>query len=342
VDEEAPNFRRWTRASKAKAGAFAALLVIAPTSAWAVMFRMPGDSFAGELAPLSMAEAATRDALRADLVALAEGIGERNVGRPAALEEAAAYVERGLRAVGYEPSRQPVDADGVACANIDAERRGTSDEIVLVGAHYDSALGTPGANDNASGVAVLLAVARGLSWQSVPTRRTLRLVAFVNEEPPYFRTPRMGSAVYASRSAARGEHIVAMLSLETLGYYSDAPGSQAYPFPMDLAYPDRGNFVAFIGDVGSRELVRAAVDAFRSSTAFPSEGAALPAKTIGVGWSDHEPFWNAGYPAIMVTDTALFRYRAYHTRNDTLDQIDVDRLARVTGGITRVIEALLK
>jgi Peptidase family M28 len=235
MDEEAPNFRRWSRASKARALAIAALLFAVPTVAWGVMFRMPGRSFAGGLPALSAEDAATREQLRADLAELAERIGERNVAHPAALGEAAALVERSFRAAGYTPTRQVMDVDGVACANLEAERRGSVDEIVLVGAHYDSAAGSPGANDNGSGVVVLLAVARRLA--ALSPRRTLRLVAFVNEEPPYFRTSRMGSAVYAARSAERGERIVAMLSLETLGYYTDAAGSQSYPFPMDLAYP---------------------------------------------------------------------------------------------------------
>jgi Zn-dependent M28 family amino/carboxypeptidase len=170
----------------------------------------------------------------------------------------------------------------------------------------------------------------------------VRFVAFSNEEPPYFRTPRMGSAVYAARSAARRERIVAMLSLETMGYFTDAPATQAYPFPTSFFYPEQGNFIAFIGDVGSGSLVRSALGAFRSSTQFPSEGAALPANTVGVDWSDHASFRGQGFPAIMVTDTAFFRYRQYHSPDDTVDRVDVDRLARVTQGLRHVVEALAR
>jgi Zn-dependent M28 family amino/carboxypeptidase len=302
------------------------------------MIRMPGESFEGPLPALDPREVALRDALRTDLSELVGRFGERNVANPASLEAAAAWVEGELRAAGHRTARQTQLVDGVNCENIEAERTGTSDEIVLVGAHYDSARGTSGANDNGSGVVALLALSRALAGGS--SRRTVRFVAFANEEPPYFRTPQMGSAIYAARSAARGERIVAMLSLETMGYFTDAPASQQYPFPMSLFYPDRGDFIAFIGDVGSRNLVRAAVSTFRATTRFPSEGAALPAKTTGVGWSDHASFWDYGYPAIMVTDTALFRYRQYHSPNDTLDRVDVDRLARVTEGLRRVVEAL--
>jgi hypothetical protein len=338
VAEDIPDFRRWTLAAKLRMAVVTAVLVGAPTVAWWLMIRMPGDSFKGPLPALGSHESALESALQVDLEHLAVRIGERNTTTPGSLEATASWLEGELGAAGCRVARQTQYVDGVRCDNVEAERRGTSDEIVLVGAHYDSARGTPGANDNGSGVAVLLALSRSLCGGS--SRRTLRFVAFANEEPPYFRTSRMGSAIYAARSAARGERIVGMLSLETMGYFTDAPASQEYPFPMGLFYPDRGEFIAFIGDVGSRSLVRSALHTFRATTPFPSEGAALPARTLGVGWSDHASFWDFGYPAIMVTDTALFRYRQYHSPNDTLDRIDVDRLARVTEGLQRVIEAL--
>ncbi len=340
VPEREPNFRRWTRAGKIKAALVAALLIGAPATVWTVMIRMPGASFEGPLPPLDENETAMRDGLKSDLARLVGRFGERNVAHPEALAGAATWIEGELGAAGYRTARQTEDVDGVACANIEAERPGTSDEIVLVGAHYDSARGTAGANDNGSGVASLLALARAFAGGS--SRRAVRFVAFVNEEPPYFHTSRMGSAIYAERSASRGERIASMLSLETMGYFSDAPGSQNYPFPMSFFYPDRGDFIGFIGDVGSRDLVREAVGTFRATTRFPSQGAALPARTIGVGWSDHASFWDHGYPAIMVTDTAPFRYRQYHSPNDTVDRVDVDKLARVTAGLRRVIEALAR
>jgi Zn-dependent M28 family amino/carboxypeptidase len=168
----------------------------------------------------------------------------------------------------------------------------------------------------------------------------VRCVLFVNEEPPYFQTEDMGSLAYARRSRARGEAIVAMLSLETLGYYSDEPGSQAYPPPFGLLYPKTGRFVGFVGNLGSRGLVRRAVRAFRRSAAFPSEGVAAPGWIMGIGWSDHWAFWETGYPGVMVTDTALFRYPHYHAPTDTPDRIDYGRLARVVDGLHGVVTAL--
>src|SRR5262249_21271394 len=160
------------------------------------------------------------------------------------------------------------------------------------------------------------------------------------EEPPYFQTPAMGSAVYARRCRERGEKVVAMLGLETIGYYTDRPGSQRYPFPFGLFYPKTGDFVAFVGNTGSRALVHRAVAAFRAGAPFPSEGAAAPAALQGVGWSDHWSFWQEGYPAVMVTDTAPFRNPDYHTPRDVPDRLAYAPMARVVAGLVRVVEAL--
>ena len=211
-------------------------------------------------------------------------------------------------------------------------------DIVIIGAHYDTVPGCAGANDNTTGVAAVLELARLLSTRI--TDRTVRLVAFVNEEPPFFRTDLMGSRVYARRCRERDDNVVAMLSLETIGFYADEPGSQKYPFPFSFFYPDTGNFVGFVGNLGSRSLTRRAIRAFRESTQLPSEGLAAPAWIPGIGWSDQWSFWQEGYPGVMITDTAPFRYPYYHTPQDTPDRIDYDRFARVVMGVSRVVEVL--
>jgi Zn-dependent M28 family amino/carboxypeptidase len=165
-------------------------------------------------------------------------------------------------------------------------------------------------------------------------------VLFVNEEPPFFATDGMGSFVHAKRAKERNEKIVAMLSLETMGYYSETKGSQHYPFPFSYLYPDTGNFIGFVGNLKSGALVRKIVRLFREHAEFPSEGIAAPAFIPGIGWSDHWSFWQHGYPALMVTDTAPFRYRHYHTPEDTEDKIDYEKLARVTIGLKAVVEGL--
>ena len=212
------------------------------------------------------------------------------------------------------------------------------DEIVVIGAHYDTVSGSPGANDNGSGVAALLALARRFAAR--PVARTLRFVAFVNEEQPYFQTYAMGSRVYARRCGQRREKVVAAVSLETIGYFSDAAGSQKYPPLLSAVYPTTGNFIGFVSDLRSLPLVDRVTAAFRRRARFPSEKGAMPSALPGVGWSDHWSFWQEGYPAVMVTDTAPYRYPHYHLASDTPDKIDYDRLARVVDGLVGVVGEL--
>ena len=302
--------------------------------------HMPNTSYSGPFKPLSESELLLKDNLKKHLYLLAEKIGERNIWHYNELNASADYIENTLAELGYDVSKQEYKIENKALKNIEAELVGSSkpEEIIIVGAHYDSVIGSPGANDNASGVAAVLEIARLLSKEKLP--RTLRMVAFVNEEPPFFQTEKMGSRIYAARSRKRGEKVVAMFSLETIGYYSDEPGSQHYPFPFGSFYPDTGNFIGFVGNISSRKLVRKALSSFRKNTPFPSEGLAAPGWFIGIGWSDHWSFWKEGYPAVMITDTALFRYEQYHTMEDTPDKIDYDRTARVVEGISRVVSEL--
>jgi len=304
------------------------------------MTGMPGSSWSGPLPPLTGEQQLIHDNLKRHVEALAGHIGERNVWRPEAMAAAAAYIRNTLEEAGYEVNVQPFSSRGLTVHNLEAvlPGHGAADDIIVAGAHYDSVAGTPGANDNASGVAALLELARVLAGTALP--RSVRFVAFANEEAPFFYSDEMGSKRYAARARARGERIAAMLSLETIGYYTDQPASQRYPFPFSWFYPDTGNFIGFVGDLSSWRLVRRATGAFRASTAFPSEGVAAPRATKGVHWSDHWAFWEAGYPAIMVTDTALYRYPHYHAATDTPDKLDYTGLARVTGGLAAVIAAL--
>ena len=271
---------------------------------------------------------------------LAATIGERNVWKYAALNRAADYVSSELTSSGYTPRRQTFDVSKMPVSNLEATLPGSvrAREIVVVGAHYDTVPGSPGANDNGTGVASVLELARRFSRR--PQSRTVRFVAFVNEEPPFFKTAQMGSLVYANAAHAGGDQVTGMLSLETMGYYSDAGGSQSYPAPITWLYPNVGNFIGFVADMRSAALLLKARRAFKRKTSFPLQSAALPAAVPGVGWSDHWAFWQAGYPALMVTDTAPFRYPWYHTAEDTPDKIDYHRLEQVVDGIEAVIESL--
>jgi Zn-dependent M28 family amino/carboxypeptidase len=304
------------------------------------MIRMPGDSFKGPLPPLTDEQRALEQELRSDVHQLAGIIGERNLFRYTQLVEAAAYIRGAFGHSGYDVRRQQYEVAGQTCENIEAHIVGVEkpDEILVVGAHYDSVQGSPGANDNATGVAALLALARSVA-RTRPLC-TVRFVAFTNEEPPLFQGPHMGSHVYAKQCRERCENIRLMLSLETIGYYSDEPRSQTYPFPFGLFYPSTANFIAFVSNMENAPWVKQLLTIFRVHARFPSEGGALWEWIPGVAWSDHWSFWRAGYPAVMVTDTAPNRYPHYHTAADTPDKVDFPKMVRVISGLQQVIGEL--
>ncbi|HUG52959.1 MAG TPA: M28 family peptidase [Vicinamibacteria bacterium] len=324
--------RGWLRAALVTTAPLAMLLGLAMFTT-----RMPGRSHQGPLPPLDRETTLLRERLRSHVEVLAGRIGERNLWRPEALAEAARYVEDAFRSSGHEVHSQAFTVEGRAVRNLEVRLPGAArpDEVVVVGAHYDSVLGSPGADDNATGVAALLEIARAGGGRR--PSRTLHLVAFVNEEPPFFLGEDMGSLRYARRLREEGRDVVAMLSLETIGYYSDRLGSQHYPFPFRLFYPDRGDFLGVVGNTASRALVRRTVASLRRHATLPAEGLAAPGWITGVGWSDHWSFWQHGYPAAMVTDTALFRYPHYHAPTDLPPEVDYDRHARAVAGLIAVV-----
>ncbi|HEX6136897.1 MAG TPA: M28 family peptidase [Casimicrobiaceae bacterium] len=278
--------------------------------------------------------------LRAHVDALAGRIGERNVLRPHALAAAADFIRREWAAQRHDVRAERYRAEGIDCENVEVSICGVSrpGEIVLLGAHYDTVAGSPGADDNASGVAALLEIGRALAGTA--PARTIRLVAFVNEEPPFFWSGQMGSQVHARAARRRGDDIRVMLSLEMLGCYSEAPGSQRYPPFLRWFYPGRGNFIAFVSDLGSRRALGEAVRAFRAQSDFPSESLATFRFVPGVAWSDQRSFWREGYRALMVTDTAFYRNPHYHTRLDTPERLDYASMARVVKGLAGTAFAL--
>lgn len=314
----------------------AVLAVIVVLLAGAILFVMKKRS--PRAVSLAAPPPARVGSLKKDVEALC-AIGERNTVVPENLAAAADFIERSFTAAGYRVERQSYEVvrDGVRSDNLIVELRG-NDEIVVIGAHYDCVEGTAGADDNASGVAALLALAR--TFANAKTTRTLRFVAFANEEPPHFQSQDMGSWQYAKRAKDRNEKIVAMVSLETIGYYDDRRGSQQYPPPLAALYPDTGNFIGFASNIGSRALLTRAVKAFRAATKFPAESAAMPEAIPGIGWSDQWSFWQFGWPAIMVTDTAPFRNPHYHRPSDRPETLDYARLAHVVEGLEGVVRAL--
>jgi hypothetical protein len=325
------------------------LVVVFALTSSACRMTLPGKSFSGT--PSSSPPMERVDELKAHVEKLAADIGERNViYKYDALKRSAEYIESVWRGMGYEVKSQPYTVkvkDGGEGAeverevrNLEVELRGAQkpEEIVIIGAHYDSAPGTPGADDNGSGVAMMLALSRH-ALAAKPSR-TLRFVAFVNEEPPFFRRDTMGSRVYAKAARERNDQIVAMVSLETLGYFKDSPGSQHYPFPFSLFYPSVGNFVALIANADSDALLSSVARSFRRTATVASEGAALPTFVPGVDWSDHASFWKYGYEGVMLSDTAPFRNPHYHEPEDTPEKLDYPRLARVLHGMETVMHEL--
>src|SRR5205809_6226290 len=307
---------------------------------WWFGVKMPGKNIS-KAEPLSPDEVELREELRADVQKLAGEIGERNMWHYAQLNAAADFIEDSFSRAGFHPRRDSYEMHQQACHNIEAEIPGAQPEIILVGAHYDSVFSSPGANDNGTGLAATLALGR--RFASAKPKHTLRFVAFVNEEPPYFLSDEMGSFIYAGRCKTRGDKISAMISLETIGYFSDAPHSQTYPsLGLGLFYPKVGDFIGFVSNLPSRTLLHRVIALSREHAKFPSEGASLPGFIPGVSWSDQWSFWRQGYPGIMVTDTAPFRYPYYHSSSDTPDKLDYDRFTLVVSGMEKVIEDLDK
>jgi nitroreductase len=316
-------------------------LLVLGGSSW-MMFAMPGESFHCLPRPLDSTEETLRERLEAHVRVLAEEIGERHYWRPERLRDAADHVAGAFREAGYEPIHHAVPTYDTRFDNIEVRLPGRDDGAgaLVIGAHYDTVRGSPGADDNASGVAVLIELARLL--EGAELGRGVRLVAFVNEEEPFFGSEAMGSLHYARRAREHGEAIMGMISLEMLGYYCHDPGCQAYPPLLGYLYPEQGAFVAFVGNLASRQLVRRAIGAFREHARVPSEGLVSPELLRDIRRSDHWAFWQLEHPAMMLTDTANFRNPHYHAPSDTPERLDYATMARLTSALARAVETLAR
>jgi Zn-dependent M28 family amino/carboxypeptidase len=280
--------------------------------------------------------------LRKTVAFLAGSIGERNFRQTEKLLHAAEYIEQRLSSCGCEAKRETFTYRGKEYCNVFAEVPGRStleDGILVIGAHYDTVTGSPGADDNASGVAGLLELARLVSQR--PFTRTSRFVAFSLEEPPVFMTSRMGSHVHAKGLRSEGKAVFGMISLEMLGYYLNEKGSQIYPSSLfRLFYPDRGDFISFVGNLSSRSFTLAVKRAFQEACSFPVESLNAPALIPGVDFSDHRSFWKFGYSAFMITDTAFYRNPNYHSEGDTMETLDYPKMAELTTGLYTALSSL--
>ena len=279
--------------------------------------------------------------LERDVRAIVTDFGARDHEHADNLERVAAYIEDAMRGAGARVVSQPYAVAGRTYRNVIGSFGPDAGERVVVGAHYDTFAGLPGADDNASGVAGVMELARLLS--GAPLRVRVDLVAFNLEEPPHFRGEFMGSAIHARSLQAGRVALRGIIALEMIGYFSDAPDSQRYPLPsLSWIYPSRGNFIGVVGNFASAMLGRKVTGAMRDATPLPVQVLAAPASLTGVGLSDHASYWDAGYHAVMITDTAFFRNPHYHTATDTPDKLDYARTAQVVDGVRAAVLALAR
>lgn len=279
--------------------------------------------------------------LEAHVRALAVDLHPRSYTSPARLDAVAAYVRRAFEAVPGRLEEQVFEVEGKAYRNVILSLGPRTDERVIVGAHYDAALGLPGADDNASGVAGLLELAPALA--AVKLGVQVDLVAWTLEEPPYFATNDMGSVHHARALSAKGIKVRAALSLEMIGYFADTPNSQHYPVPgMSAVHGDRGNFIAVVGRPADHALLASVKGAMSGATDLPVRSLAAPAIVQGVDWSDHRAYWAEGFTAVMITDTSFLRNVRYHTAADTPDTLDYRRMAKVVQGTFASVVALAR
>ena len=281
--------------------------------------------------------------LEATVRHLSGAIGERHFRRGEALDAALHFIREQVVDLQVAVTEHHFEVSGRRFSNVEVVVPAISSAAgepacIVVGAHYDTVPGTPGADDNATGVAALLELVRQLAGERFV--RPLRFVFFPNEEPPFFPDAGMGSAAYAAQLRRAGIDVHVMISLEMLGYYSDRAKSQRYPPGMSFFYPDRGNFIGFVSNLHSRERLREVKRAFIASSTFPCESLAAPEWTVVVGLSDHSSFWKQGYPGLMVTDTAFMRNPHYHQASDTADTLDFERFAKVTEGLVGAVRLL--
>jgi len=280
--------------------------------------------------------------LQAHVDVLTEGLGGfRNPEHFQILERAAEYIRAQLEGFGYDVDDQEFQVEGVTYRNLVAGFGPLDAPIVVFGAHYDVCGDQPGADDNASAVAGLLEVARLLQVHRPEISYRIELVAFSLEEPPFFRTENMGSAIHAQSLIERGADVQAMICLEMIGFFDDRPGSQTFPAPgLGLLYSTTGNGIVVVGDVKSRRLTGDVKGRMAGASSIPVYSINAPASVPGLDFSDHLNYWQKGWPAVMITDTAFYRNPNYHEPTDTAETLDYPRMAEVIKGVFVAVSTL--
>jgi len=319
--------------------ALALILAIALFATVGVVLRAP--ALFTETSMLVKAGIVDPVQLEKHVVVISEQLGPRDFSNLQGLKEVSAYIFSEFDIAGGQPEYQDYLVGSTTYQNVIARFGPKTDERIVVGAHYDSAGALPGADDNASGVAGVLELAR--LFRDYPPSIGVDLVAYCLEEPPYFRTPSMGSAVHAKSLRDEGVKVRAMYSLEMLGFYSDEPNSQRYPSRLlNLFYPSVGNFMTVVGTFGQDNLVGRVAKAMQSGTSLPIYAIRAPKFLVGIDFSDHMNYWNNDFPAVMITDTSFYRNPNYHTEHDTADTLDYEGMAQTITAVWNSVTFLSK
>jgi len=279
--------------------------------------------------------------LEADVRALTGLPGFRCFERPDDLDSAADWAKTALTASGLVVEEESFGVGDLSFRNVIAHYGADDGPVVVIGAHYDVCGEQPGADDNASGVAGVIELARMLARVRPDVAHRIELALWPLEEPPNFRTSAMGSAIHANSLALRGAEVRGMISLEMIGYFSDEKGSQSFPVPgMSLVYSSRGDGIVVVGNSSSWWFTRRVKARMAGSAELPVRSMNAPAFVPGVDFSDHLNFWRHGWKAVMITDTAFYRNPNYHEVTDTPDTLDYERMAQVVTGVYAAITTL--
>ncbi len=294
------------------------------------------------IAPALIPQKSCEENLKQHVYMLAGEIGERNIQRPESLINASHYISRQWQAMGYEIHSQGYRAKNIPCTNIEITQKGTEtpEKIIVIGAHYDSIPGSPGANANASGVAALIELARAVRPMSF--KSTIKFVALVNQEPPFFGTEYMGSWMYARQAHLRGDDIQLAILLDSIGNYTDEPNSQYYPPFLGSRSLQQGNFLTVLSNIKSRQQAHRLFSSFRKNSDFPIKKIVAPKFIPGMSWGDQSPFWLHNYKAVMLTDTGPYRSKYYHSGRDTPEKLNYHAMAEASDGIMASLAALAK
>lgn len=305
--------------------------VIAALGLW-LWVSQPGAPVAAQ----TFYPAAGADSLRRDVEKLAGGFALRNYAYPEVLARAADYIGERFKGAGGRVELDAYKIEGATYRNVIARFGPERGRPVVIGAHYDAAETTPGADDNASGVAGILALAD--RFREAPPRVPVELVAYCLEEPPHFSAETMGSRRHARALKVAGREPRLVMVLEMIGYFTDEPGSQRYPLaPLSQIYPDKGNFIGVVGNLASRREVAMVKKAMAAANSIPVESLAAPESVPGISLSDHASYWREGMAAVMITDTAFNRNPNYHQSGDLPDTLDYGRMAGVVQALAQVV-----